>query len=129
VRLFRRQAGRTHPPRPVIRDPLAVVPLRPDNVEIRHDSTGCAHLRMRPEVKGLLRILADRFGYDFSRKVQLDRYGTLFVSMIDGRNSLHDIVARMAADSGKDRKEVEEGVVLFTKKLMTMDMIQLKIEN
>jgi hypothetical protein len=105
------------------------VPLRPDGLEIRHDSSGCAHLRVSPELKGLMKRVAGLCGYDLSRKVQLDRYGTLFIGMVDGRNSLHDIVARMAADSGKDRKEVEEGVVLFTKKLMIMNMIQLRIEN
>jgi hypothetical protein len=61
--------------------------------------------------------------------VQLDGHGTLFMSMVDGRNSLHDIVERMVADSGRPRKDVEEGVVLFTKRLMTMNMIQLRIEN
>ena len=129
MRLFGRNAGNRKQPRPVIRDPFAVVPLRPDNVELRHDSTGSAHLRVWPEQKGLRAKLGEWLGYDYSRKVQLDSYGTLFISLVDGRNRLHDIVDRMVAEFGKDRKEVEEGVVLFTKKLMTMNMIVLKIEN
>ena len=129
MRLFGRNAGKQRAPRPAIRDPFAVVPLRPDNVEIRHDSAGHAHLRMRPELRGLRLRLADLLGYDYTRKVQLDEYGTLFIGMVDGRNRLHDIVDRMVADAGKDRKEVEEGVVVFTKKLMTMNMIVLKVEK
>ena len=127
--LFSRHTDKKETVRPVIRDPFAVVPLRSDTVEMRHDSAGCAHLRMRQEPKGLRKKVADMLGYDYTRKVQLDEYGTVFMGMVDGRNRLHDIVDRMVADSGKDRKEVEEGVVVFTKKLMTMDMIVLKVEN
>ena len=129
MRLFGRDAGKRKQPGPLIRDPFAVVPLRPDNVELRHDSTGCAHLRMQPAQKGLRARLGNWLGYDYSRKVQLDDYGTLYISLVDGRNRLHDIVDRMVAQFGKDRKEVEQGVILFTKKLMTMNMIVLKMEG
>jgi len=129
VRFFARKAPKEPPRVPVFRDPLAAVPLRPDSVDIRYDSSGCAHLRARPELKGLMKKVAGLCGYDLSRRVQLDSHGTLFMSMVDGRNSLRDIVERMVADSGRPKKEVEEGVVLFTKKLMTMNMIQLRIER
>ena len=111
------------------RDPFDVVPFRPENVEIRHDSAGNAHLRMWPELKGLRKKIADVLGYDYSRKVQLDGYGTMYFKMADGANRLRDIADRMAADSGRDRKEVDEGVILFTKKLMTMNMIALRVAD
>ncbi|MBM4142825.1 MAG: hypothetical protein FJ225_04415 [Lentisphaerae bacterium] len=129
MRIFARKDRKGAPRAPGVRDPFAVVPLRPEGLEIRHDSSGCAHLRARPELKGLMKRVAGLCGYDLSRKVQLDRFGTLFIGMADGTHSLHDIVERMVADSGRPRKEVEEGVVLFTKKLMTMNMIHLRIEN
>ena len=125
--LFKR--ARKSKPRPVILDPFAVIPLMPDTVELRRDSVGNTHLRAESELKGLRRTVANMLGHDYTRKVQLDEYGTLFMDMVDGNNRLRDIVDRMVADSGKARKEVEDGVVLFTKKLMSMNMIQLKVES
>ena len=124
-----RKAGSKGPPRPVIRDPFAVVPLLPDNVELRRDSVGNAHLRMRPKLKALRLKVAEWLRYDYTRKVELDESGTLFVGMVDGRNRLYDIVDHMVAISGRERKDVEEGVIIFTRKLMTMNMIVLKIEQ
>jgi hypothetical protein len=129
VSLRSRKAGKKNPPRPAIRDPFAVVPLLPDNVEIRRDSAGNAHLRMQPKLKALTRKVADWLNYDYSRKVELDESGTLFVGMADGHNRLHDIVDCLVAKSGRERKDVEEGVILFTKKLMTMNMMVLKVED
>ena len=115
--------------RPPARDPFAAVPLRPENLEVRYDSAGHAHLRVQPALKGLRKRLATLLRHDYSRKVQLDAYGTLFIDMVDGRNRLRDIADHMVAGSGKDRKAVEEGVILFTRKLMTMNMIHLRIEG
>ncbi len=116
-------------PRPAIRDPFAVVPLIADRVDMRFDSAGHAHLRLRPALGGLRGKVAAWLRYDYARKVQLDDCGTLFMGMVDGRNRLRDIVERMAADSGKDRKDVEEGVIVFTRKLMTMNMLVLRVED
>lgn len=128
ISMFTRRAKRNKGlPRPVIRDPLAVIPLRPDNVKMKRDSRGMVHLRLYPELKGLRKKVADLMAYDYTRKVELDEYGTLFYGMVDGDNKLKDIVECMISDSEKDRKEVEEGVILFTKKLMTMDMLVLKV--
>lgn len=127
--LSSRKAGKKGMTRPVIRDPFAVVPLLPENVEIRRDSAGNAHLRMRPRLTALRRKVADWLNYDYTRKVELDEAGTLFVGMADGHNRLHDIVDHLVAKSGRERKDVEEGVIIFTKKLMTMNMIALKVEN
>ena len=42
-------------------------------------------------------------------------------------NTLKVIVDGMVAKTQKSRKEVEEAVILFTKKLMTMNMILLVV--
>ena len=57
----------------------------------------------------------------------MDEWGTLFYGMVDGTHTLRAIADRLAAQSQRDRKEVEQGVILFTKKLMTLDMLQLKV--
>jgi hypothetical protein len=116
-------------PRPAIRDPLAVVPLKPDNVEMRRDSQGLIHLRLRPELAGLRKRIADSLGHDYTRKVALDEIGTQFYSLVDGKRALNAIIHKMARESGRDQKEVTESVVLFTKKLMTMNLIVLKVDG
>lgn len=49
---------------PVVNDPLAAIPIKPDNVEVRMDSRGMMHLRLTVEPKGLGKILADWVRYD-----------------------------------------------------------------
>ncbi|MDP6631494.1 MAG: PqqD family protein [Kiritimatiellia bacterium] len=122
-------SGKRRNVRPVIVDRFAVIPLLSETVELRRDSDGNAHLREAPNLNGLRKKVVELLGHDYSRKVQLDEYGTLFIDMVDGSNRLSDIVDRMVAEFGKERKDVEEGVVLFTKKLMTLNMLKLKVEG
>ena len=115
------------PPRPVIVDPFAVVPVTPANVQARRDNQGMIHLQLQVEMKGLRKKVADRLGYDYSRKLELDEYGSLYFSLVNGATPLKTIVDQMIARTGKSRQEVEQAVILFTKKLMTMNMIVLKV--
>lgn len=119
--------SRVPSPRPVIRNPLAVVPLKPDNVELRRDSRGQIHLRLHTTVMGLRKRVADALRYDYSRKIALDEMGTRFYGLVDGVRTLGGIVDEMANATGKDRKEVADSVVLFTKNLMTRNLIVLKV--
>ena len=126
--MFGLRSSRKAPPlRPAIRDPFEVVPLRPDNVDVRRDSHGLIHLRLRKAIKGLKHRLADLLGYDYTRKVELDKYGTLYYSLIDGARTLREIVERMGSETEQPVAEIERQVILFTKKLMTMNMVLLKV--
>lgn len=71
--------------------------------------------------------VADWLGQDHSSKVALDEHGSFFIRQIDGERDLKMIVDAMVEHSGRARKDVEEGVVLYTKKLMTKNMLALKI--
>ena len=114
-------------PRPIIADPFAVIPIQPNDVAARRDSRGHIHLRRVPRLDGLRRRVAGWLRYDYSRKLELDEHGTQYYGLVDGINTLRVIADYMTAASGRDRKTVEEGVIVFTKKLMIMDMLALKI--
>jgi hypothetical protein len=111
----------------VIADPFAVIPIQPEDVVVRRDSQGNIHLRRLPKIDGMRRRVAEWLRYDYSRKIELDEHGTVYYSLVDGAHTLRMIVDRMVSKSGRDRKTVEEGVIIFTKKLMTMNMLALKV--
>lgn len=115
------------PARQRIADPFAVIPIQPEDVAVRRDSRGHVHLRRLPHLAGMRRRVAEWLGYDYSRKIELDEHGTLYYGLVDGTRTLRAIADRMAESSGRDRKAVEEGVIVFTKKLMTMNMVALKV--
>jgi hypothetical protein len=115
------------PAGPLIADPFAVIPIQPEDVAVRRDSRGNIHLRRMPQMTGLRRRVANWLGYDYSRKIELDEHGTLYYGLVDGNHTLRTITDRMTSASGRDRKVVEQGVIVFTKKLMTMNMVVLKV--
>lgn len=114
-------------PYPAIPDPLSVIPIKPDNLEIKYDSLGMMHLRLSQEPTGLLKHVVRWIRYDYSRKVELDEYGTAYYSLVDGKTNLRQIINKMNAKFDKSREEIEQAVILFTKKLMQMQMILLKV--
>jgi hypothetical protein len=116
-----------NPTSSIPRDPFEAIPLRPPDVELRRDRHGLICLRRQEPLQGLRKRIADWLHYDYSRKLALDEYGTLFYTLADGATPLRTIVERLIEASGKPRGEVEGGAVLFTKKLMTMHMLQLKV--
>lgn len=115
------------PSRPVIRDPMGVIPEVPTQVEVRRDSRGMVHLRSNIEPTGLVRHIVRWTRYDYRRTVELDDYGSAFFSRVDGRVPLRTIITEMAAQFGRPYDEMESSVVLFTKKLMQMQMICLRV--
>jgi hypothetical protein len=120
-----REGGNPAPTAPRITDPFAVIPQKPDNLEMRKDDSGMTHLRLRVELTGLKKTIADLFNYDYTRKLELDENGSYYFDMVDGETPLRTIVGKMVSKLGKSRKDTEEMVVLFTRKLMLMNMIVL----
>lgn len=123
---------RRNPPTPVPTtgrnsDPLAAIPLKPTNVELREDSQGCLHLRLTPPLGPVQRKVAGWLGYDYTRKLTLDEHGTFYYRLVDGQHSLAAIVDELARKLGQDRRDVATMVVTFTKMLMTRNMVVLKI--
>jgi hypothetical protein len=108
-------------------NPLAAIPLKPDNVELRRDMAGCLHLRMTPPLKPFQQKVATWLRYDYTRKLTLDEYGEIYYSLIDGQRPLSAIVDELTKQLGKDRNEVAMMVVTFTKMLMTRNMVALKV--
>ena len=124
---FALRTRRPAPPIPIIRDPFGVIPRVPPNVALKHDSRGMIHLRLALPLRGLKKRVADWLGYDYSRKLELDEYGTLYYSLVDGARPLDAIIDGMAVRLGQERQALESRVMLFTRKLMTMNMIQLEV--
>ena len=116
------------PAQPIIKDPFDVIPIQPENVELKRDSHGMIHLRVTHQPpKGFGATVARWLRYDYSHKVELDEYGTFYYSLIDGASTLRAITERMADKLGKPVQETREMVILYTKKLMTINMIMLKV--
>jgi len=121
-----------HKPAPAAKsqtDPLAAIPLKPANVELRQDSRGCFHLRLTPPLKPLQRKVATWLRYDYTRKLELDEHGTLYYQLADGQRTLSAIVDEFAKKLGKDRREVVPMIVTFTKMLMIRNMLALKVTH
>jgi hypothetical protein len=108
-------------------DPFEAVPFRPVDVEVRRDREGNLHLRRYEQLTGVRARVAAWLHYDCSRKLALDRHGTLYYSLADGTRTLRAIAERLAEESGQPMPSVEQGVILFTKKLMTMNLLALKV--
>jgi hypothetical protein len=113
--------------RHTVADPFAAVPMLPPNMEMRTDSRGMLRVRLHQEATGFLRKVARVLGYRYTREIELDEQGTLYFKQIDGRKTLREIVAAMCDQMRGDPKETAGRVILFTKKLMTMNMILLKV--
>ena len=112
---------------PVVKSPLSVIPVKPDNLEIKYDSIGMMHLRLMQEPPGMLKHVVRWLRYDYSRKIELDEYGTTYYSMVDGKIDLRKIIDKMMVKFDRNREDTEQAVILFTKKLMQMQMILLKV--
>ena len=123
---FRKRATAL-PAEPVIRDPLAVIPLVPPNVEAKPDARGLLHLRQNVATRGMRKRFARWFRFDYSRNFDLDEYGTLYFTLVDGKRTVREIIDEMMARTGRARPDVEMSVIRFTKALMLQEMIVLKV--
>lgn len=127
MRLLRK--SKTPPPCPPLVNPLAAIPLKPANVEMRRDRLGHIHLKLTPALKPLHRKVARWLSYDYSAKLELDEAGSHYYSLVDGQHSLDSIVDEMGAKFGKSRKDMAGQVVEFTKALMMRNMLALKVSG
>jgi hypothetical protein len=109
------------------RDPLAAIPLRPTNVELRRDDAGCIHLRLCLRVYGWRARIGRRLRYDFCRIVALDAHGTRFYELVDGERSLRAIAAALAGPLGRSVAESERAVVFYTRDLMRRGFLDLNV--
>ena len=108
---------------------FAAIPVIPEDLEIRRDSDGAVHLRLEAKMGNVRKTLSKWLKQDHSRKLALDETGTIYYNLADGIHPLREIVDAIVEASGNPRKDVEEGIILFTKKLMIMNMIVLKIPS
>lgn len=114
-------------PSPPAPDPLSAIPLRPADVDLRRDSQGCIHLRRKEPVGPWLARVAQWLRYDFTRTLALDEHGTRFYDAINGETSLRDIARQLGESTGRPQAEVEQGVIAFTRTLMTRHLIELRL--
>ena len=115
--------------KPWIRDPLAVIPLSPQNLEQRRNSRGMVCLRLNVPVTGFRKLVADWLGYKYEKLVELDELGTRFYEQVDGRRTLRDIADALAGSCGRSREEMRQQAMLFTRDLMTRNMILLRVAD
>lgn len=120
---------KTNPRGTRIRDPLAVIPLSPENVEWKRDSQGLIQLRLRVRLKGFRKRLAGWLGYEYTKQIELDKLGSLFYEQVDGQRSLREIAAALLPPSGGSPRELEERLVLFTRMLMLKNVLILKVPD
>lgn len=126
--MFRRRKKPSAPPakpESMIRNPFAVIPVKPADVEIKRDSHGNIHLRLSTKPQGLTGKVADWLRYDYSRRLELDENGTLYYSCVDGETTLDTITNHIAEKLQISRHDAEESVIVFTKKLMTLNLLAL----
>lgn len=114
-------------PNRAMSDPFEAVPVRLAGVEERADPRGCLHLRRGEALSPWRRRLAQWLRYDYSRKVELDEWGTLFFRLVDGKRSLRSIAQEIVRQSGHPCHEVEQAVLLFTRALMIRQYLGVRI--
>ncbi len=93
---------------------------------LKRDSRGMIHLRLMAKPTGLTGKVVDWLRYDYSRKLELDENGSLYYELCRRRTPrwIPSPIAspRNSTSAARRRKQP---VILFTKKLMTMDFLAL----
>ena len=114
-------------PRTHIKDPLAVIPLIPDHVEQKRDSRGMLHLKVAVPMEGWRARIAGWLGYDYSKKVVLDKVGTAYYELVDGQRTSRQIIDALSSSTDLSRDDLARHVLLFTRALMTRGLIALEV--
>lgn len=110
------------------RDPLAAVPVRSEIAEAKLDSRSCVQLRIRAQPgEGVASRLAFRLGFHRDVRVDLDHYGSLYWSLIDGRRSLADIDRQIRDEFGLKPADSQMATLQFTKMLMLRHLVFLDL--
>lgn len=110
-------------------DPLKAVPYFPENVN-QVTVGGKSYLKRGLEKgEGFKGFLAKNFGMEKAHQVELDAVGSYYVSQVDGKRNLQQIVKLMSKHFEFENKECNEALVKFTADLMKRGMIALHIDG
>ena len=112
-----------------IHDPLSAVPLIPEHVDMRKNDDGIVYLRSQPTVKGLRDNLTKILKQDYSRKVELDKYGSFCYALVDGRHNIKYIAEQFAEWTKQDQHEANLQIITFFQELMKKNLIALQIKR
>lgn len=116
------------PPTPVIDDPLAVIPMVAPDVDIRETDGGEFHLRKTYPPEGWFRrFLHHRVGWRKERFCNLDKRGTEFWKLIDGRRPLSDIVTMLEKEWDVGREEAIKASMVYLQALMLRNLVVLEV--
>jgi hypothetical protein len=80
---------------------LKYVPMRLDTVEMREDSHGMIHLKVLQPPQGFAKKVADWLHQEYSRKYELDAFGSYFYRLVDGKATLKKIAKLMYREFGE----------------------------
>jgi hypothetical protein len=108
--------------------PLDAVPLRVPGIESKPDADGSLHLRFRIPPRGTADgWLRNVLRLEPNLKLKLDPKGSEFWGLIDGKGSLREIAASLAQRWECSEQAAGDSVILFTKTLMTRNLVALEI--
>ena len=111
-----------------LRDPFDAIPVRSENAEAKLDRQSCIQIRMRARPgKSAAARLVFRLGFHRDIRVNLDRYGSRYWALIDGRRSLGDIDRHIREEFGLQPDESHQATLLFTKMLMLRHLVFLDL--
>ncbi len=129
MRLFRKKEEK--PPEPTRTEALRCVPQRATAANWHSLDQGDILIEYPLEIRPFFLQLARRF-YDRknlpppTRKLQLDRLGSLVWQMVDGRKNVGTIIREFATASGLTLQEAELSVTAFFRQLGRRGLIFMK---
>jgi len=111
-----------------VHDPLAAIPVAPDNVHA--DLSVPERVRLRwhnPPRTRLGAWLARALGWQRGAVLELDARGSCFWRGIDGQRTLHAIAADLRTTFGLEQAATEQAVIEFTATLMRRGVLCLRL--
>ena len=82
-----------------------------------------------PAKAGIADFLARKLKFRRSVRVNLDDRGSFYWTLIDGKTDLRTIARRIRKQYSMKEEESRSATILFTKMLMTRNVIYLKIDD
>ena len=111
-------------------DPFLAKPLVVPGVEFGRDSLGLIQIRRHIEPKGrLTRTMSRLFKMNYAPRVNLDRPGSSFLALIDGRRTLGEIAAEMEREFSWSVAQSRHATIEFTATLMKRGVIALQVNR
>lgn len=109
-------------------DPMAAVPIVPEGVSSLGTPDGGIELSRKLKPKNRIQAWYIRtFHYDYTVRARLDANGALFWSLLDGRRTVRQVAAAMAARLGVAEDAARQGVVKYIGALMRRGWLQLRL--